>query len=239
MVVRLVCSMDTHMTARNPYQKGLKKSPGPKNRARRARGDQSRRRRARSNDLLHRHLRSLAATPVGLHHLPNAGIQVLVLLEGEEEEAPTGATTRKRHGTRETPCGYSSHADQNPQGTKKFYHTRNYTPWPKICSTKREVASLFTNISYDAYMRYRQTTYVNVFRYSTSSQMYSTTYYDRVSSRDRHSPVWTRAKRTSNNHQLLPQPDNGYARRTIYFLNRRRAIKRSITVNQRRHVRMT
>ena len=237
MAVPLAWSMDKHTTARNPYQKGLKKSPGPTNWARRARGDQSRRRRARSNDLLHRHLRSLAATPVGLHHLPNAGIQVLALLE-EEEEAPTGATTRKRYGTRETPCGYSSHADQNPQGAKKFYHTRNYKPWPKRCSTKREMAFPFTKISYDAYMRYRQTTYVNVFRYSTSSQMYSTTYYDRVSSRDRHSPVWTRARRTSNNHQLLPQPDNGYARRTIYFLNRRRAIKRSITVNQRRHVRM-
>ena len=223
--------------AQNPHQKGLKKSPGPTNRARGARkSDQSRRRRARSNQYLHRYLRSLAA-PLVEHHPANAGVRVLTPLE--EAEAPTGATTTKRYGTRETPCGYSSHADQNPQGTKKFYHTRNYTPWPKICSTKREVASLFTNISYDAYMRYRQSTYVNVFRYSTSSQMYSTTYYDMVSSRDRHSPVWTRAKRTSNNHQLLPQPDNGYARRTIYFLNRRRAIKRSITVNRRRHVRMT
>ena len=57
-----------------------------------------------------------------------------LLLEEEEEEAPTGATTTKRYGTRELPCGYSSHADQNPQGTKKFYHTRNYTPWPKKCS---------------------------------------------------------------------------------------------------------
>ena len=194
MAVPLAWSMDKHTTARNPYQKGLKKSPGPTNWARRARGDQSRRRRARSNDLLHRHLPSLAAPPVGPHPPPSAGIQVLVLLE--EEEAPTGATTRKRHGTRETPCGYSSHADQNPQGTKKFYHTRNYTPWPKICSTKREVASLFTNISYDAYMRYRQTTYVNVFRFSTWSQMYSTIYNEKASSQDWHSPAWTRVKPT-------------------------------------------
>ena len=242
MVVRFVCPIDTHTTARNLYQKRLKKSPGLTNRARRARGDQSRRRRVGYNDLLHRHLRSLAAPLVKSHHPANPGIRVLTPLEEAplgEEEAPTGATARKRHGTRETPCGYSSHADQNPQGAKKSYHTRNYKPWLKICSTKREVASLFTNISYDAYMRYRQSTYVNVFRYSTSSQMYSTTYYDRASSRDRHSPVWTRAKRTSNSHQLLPQPDNGYARRTIYFLNRRRAIKRSITLNQRRHVQKT
>ena len=187
------------MTARNPYQKGLKKSPGLTNRARRARGDQSRRRRVGYNDLLHRHLRSLAAPLVKSHHPANPGIRVLTPLEEAplgEAEAPTGATARKRYRSGETPCGYSSQPGRNSHGRGEFNHTRNYKPWPKRCSMKREMAIPYTKIFYSAYMRYRQRTYVNVFRLSTWSQMYSTSYNEKALSRDRHSPAWTWVKPT-------------------------------------------